>query len=1150
MKSPRAIPDDAWRLQIEASDPAASAFVAANAGSGKTFVLAQRVVRLLLDGTDPAKILCLTFTKAAAANMANRVFTTLATWATLSDAELGERIREFDGKAADAVRRQRARRLFAQALETPGGLKVQTIHAFCTHLLHQFPFEAKVAARFTVLEERAEKELLSRLQLAVLLQAAGDPDSAIGRALATAVAAAADQTFSNVLREAIGKRDIIMRLVEEAGGAENATAALARALGIAPEDTADAIEAAMRKASLVADPSFDDIVAVLEGGSANDRTQARRLREAAAATDARWIDAYFSVFFTGKGSPRKHLATKAITDAFPRLAERLANEQARLPSLIERRRAVIVRDRSAALITLADAVIRRYQEEKNRRGLLDYDDLIDKTLALLTNTAAAWVHYKLDLGIDHVLIDEAQDTSPKQWAILTRLMSEFTAGEGARTASRSVFAVGDEKQSIFSFQGADPKSFAEVRRHFERTHRAAELEFRWLQFKLSFRSGANVLGAVDAVFAPQNLAASITDDEAGLPAHVALPDAAPGQVDIWPLIEPEERPQMDGWDAPFDARSETSPPVLLAKRIAQTVKIWIARGERIGSGALLAPGDILVLVRQRGALFEAIIRALKDAGIPVAGADRLILTEHIAVMDLMALADALLLPGDDLALATVLRSPLFGFSEEQLFTLAWRRSGTLRDALSAKTSDPDFASAAAVLDTLAECARTQTPFAFYAHLLGRGWARARMLSRLGPDASDALDEFLALALSYEQQEAPTVQGFVAWMRAAETEIKRDMDVARGEVRVMTVHGAKGLEADTVILADTLTRPTGPRPPQLLTLPHHERRPGAPDALVWPTRKSEDTEALAQARMAALAATEAEYRRLLYVGMTRAGRRLIVCGAAGRQAPPKGCWYDLVTNGLAGDAIAVRADDGEGEVRRWEKFRKAAVVGAPETPSPEPAPTPQPAWLRLDVPDQPAPPKEVSPSSSPLLDARSAPIEHEALRRGRLIHRLLQSLPDVAPERRPEAALRYLAHAAGALGEAAREAIATEVLTLLGDPVFAPLFVPGSRAEVPIVGLLSRSGRKLRVFGQVDRLAVTKERVLIADYKTNRPAPATLAEVPPAIIAQLALYTAVLTELYPGRELRSAVIWTDGPSLMEISSSAMAEALERIAGMAA
>src|SRR6202008_4066119 len=509
------------------------------------------------------------------------------------------------------------------------------------------------------------------------------------------------------------------------------------------------------------------------------------------------------IFCTDEGNPRKSIVTRAIKDA--RLVELLNAEQGRVCEILERRNAVVCRDRSAALLTVVDAVLRRYAAEKERRGLLDYDDLIDKTLALMNQVDAAWVHYKLDLGIDHVLIDEAQDTSPKQWEIVKRLAAEFTVGEGARPVRRTIFAVGDEKQSIFSFQGAAPGEFAAARLHFQHAHRETEINFMPCRFSHSFRSGANVLGAIDKVFARSEIFASITTDADGI-VHSALPDASPGLVEIWPLIEAEKRPEIEGGAAPFNQVSDENPQMKLAKRIAAQIAALRARGCRAG--------DVLVLVRQRGPLFEAIIRTLKNAGIPVAGADRLVLTEHIAVMDLMVLADALLLPDDDLALATVLKSPLFGFDDVQLFEIAYDRTTSLRAALAGK---PAFAETAARLDALAEAARRDTPFAFYARLLRAQNARRKILARLGSEAADALDEFLNLALAYETSEAPSLQGFIAWLRAATTMVRRDREVAREEVRVMTVHGARGLEAPIVILADTTTRPAGPRDPRLLAL---------------------------------------------------------------------------------------------------------------------------------------------------------------------------------------------------------------------------------------------------------------------------------------------------------------------------------------------
>jgi ATP-dependent helicase/nuclease subunit A len=1135
----RPIPDDVLRLQIETSDPTVSAWVAANAGSGKTYVLAQRVIRLMLAGIEPAKILCLTFTKAAAANMANRVFETLAGWTALDDEALDHAIGRIDGEWPDARRTARARRLFAQALDTPGGLKVQTIHAFCTRLLHQFPFEANVAARFTVLEERAERDLLARLRLEVLLEGAAAPDAALGRALSTAIASAADRTLVEVIDEAIRERDRLIAWIESAGGIAGAVAELCRILGVSPDESRDDLDARLTQSPELAAIEWPAIAKILREGSASDCAQAERLEIAAGATGEARSDAYLSVFVKKSDSvPRSRIATSAIALRHPDLMRRLAAEQDRVIALDERRRAVAARDRTAALLTIADAVIARYRVEKDLRGYLDYDDLIDKTLALLTNVEAAWVHYKLDLGIDHVLIDEAQDTSPKQWEIVKKLTAEFTSGEGARALTRTVFAVGDEKQSIFSFQGAVPDKFAETRIHFQRAHRGGELEFVHREFKHSFRSGPNVLGAVDAVFQDPCVHRSVVADGELFPPHIALPDAAPGLVEIWAPVVADKPREVEGWDAPFDEVSETSPQVRLADRIAATIGSLTGRG--------FGPKDVLILVRQRGPLFETIIRALKNARIPVAGADRLVLTEHIAIMDLMVLADALLLPEDDLALATVLRSPLFGLDDEELFALAWGRAGTLRAALLGRSGERRFAEVIAKLDRLTDAARRDSPFGFYADLLGREGGRRQILARLGSEADDALDEFLNLALAYEAHQAPSLQGFLAWLRAAQTEIKRDMDLVRDEVRVMTVHGAKGLEAPIVILADTTTRPTGPRDPRLLALPAVGLPPGSPDRLVWAATRDTDVGPIREARELARAAAQDEYRRLLYVAMTRAADRLIVCAAQGQNRRPEGCWYDLVQAALSPAATEEPADDGNGVVLRW----RHAVPGGREprvadSRAAEHIDAGIPAWLTHPAPGVAAPARSVSPSRAVAEDdagrrpdaARQA--RSKALARGTLVHRLMQSLPDIPPERREGAAGRFVARHGDVFDAAERDAMLAQVFAILGDPAFAPLFADGSRAEVPLIGRLRRAaGPPLMVSGQVDRLAVTADAVYVADYKTNSPPPRRLEDVPEAYVTQLALYRGLLSQVFPGRPVRALLIWTEIPDLMELPAAAL------------
>jgi ATP-dependent helicase/nuclease subunit A len=1088
------------------------------------------VINLLLDGVEPEKILCITFTKAAAANMAKRVFDTLAEWTTLDDAGLDKAIRERSSVAPDAARRALARRLFAPALDTPGGLKVQTIHAFCTQLLHQFPFEANVAARFNVLDDAEHTQLLEQLTLNVLLEGADAPDGRLGRALAAAMVAAADQTFRDVVREAIAKRGTIMT----AGDRDTALANLSNSLGVDPSDDAAKIEAEYFTGSLIAAAEWPALANTLAQGNKTDIDQARRFAGLKALPDAERVASYLQIFCTGEGTPRKSIVTKAIKDTA--LVERLCREQERICALLDRRRAVACRDRSAALLTIAYEVLERYLKEKERRGLLDYDDLIDKALALLGNVDAAWVHYKLDLGIDHVLIDEAQDTSKKQWQIVVHLTDEFTAGAGARPYKRTIFPVGDEKQSIYSFQNAAPKEFAEMRRYFERRHTGVGLDFVFRELKHSFRSGESILAAVDLVFKSMEMAASVSSDAGGFPPHLALPDALPGAVEVWEPEQPDERREIEGWDAPFDLVNETSPRVKLARRIARHVGGLIARGAA-------KSGDVLVLVRQRGPLFEAIIRALKQEGVAVAGADRLILTEHIAVMDLMALADALLLPQDDLALATVLRSPLFGFSDDELFAIAWDRGRVaLRAALKQRAGEnKKFAEAADRLDELAQEARRETPFAFYAKLLGSGGARKNFLGRLGVEANDALDEFLNLALDYERRDTPSLQGFVAWLRDAQSEVKRDMEIARDEVRVMTVHGAKGLEAPIVILADTMTPPTGPKPPRLLEL--------AGGAVVWAGRKEDDVPSVAAARDAAKSEAENEYRRLLYVAMTRAADRLIICGADGRTKRPERCWYDLVRGPL--DAFLVEEDDGGEKVFRFRKPAAGIVAATASAAAPEKIVRREfPAWLQQSVPTEMPLPVPLAPSSAFDEDisliaptAGSAADRQKALERGRLVHRLMQALPDIPTDRRQDAAERYLANATAGFAPAERAAMAKQVLAILDDKNFAEIFALGSRAEVPIVGRIARAGfGPIPVAGQVDRLTVTGDTILIADYKTDRFVPNKLDEVLP-YVTQLALYRAVLARVFPGKAVRAALLFTDGPKLMEVPAAVMDKALD-------
>jgi ATP-dependent helicase/nuclease subunit A len=907
--------------QAGASDPLVSAWVTANAGSGKTHVLVQRVVRLLLNGVLPSRIFCLTFTKAAAANMAGRVFAMLADWTSLDDDGLAKAVEATGAARPTSEQLAFARRLFARTIETPGGLKIQTIHAFCERLLHLFPFEAEVAAGFRVAEPSEADEMLTDARQEILSALTEE-----GGAEALA-AEAAPEDFEKLLREALGLRTKIAESIAEHGGVAGYRAALARGLGLEHGDDVEAIEARML-AGLGGRTQWPDVAARLFEGSKNDQRLAAHLAAAAEARErTAALESFLSVFFTGEGEPRggaqRKLVTNALAARHPDLQPELQREQDRLETLRERLKAARTLARSVALIDVAHRILARYEREKNLRGVLDFDDLIGRTLALLQGPGAAWVLYKLDYGIDHVLVDEAQDTSAEQWGILTQLVAEFTAGAGARQNARTFFAVGDEKQSIYSFQGAAPGMFDVKRREMAASHASATLDFAGIGLTLSFRSARAILGAVDAIYAIPETWRGVAAGEALAPPHEAFHVALPGLVEVWEPIAGASEPASDNWLMPLDAAQASDPPVALANRIAGEVRRWLAPESRqwvFGKDATTArpmrAGDIMILVRSRGPFFEAMIRALKTVGVRTAGTDRLKLHDHIAVMDLVAAGRAALAPADDLALACALKSPLIGLDDEALIALAPDRPGSLAQALE-DSSEPRFLPARRRLQVWRERARALAPFAFYAQLLGEDGGRKALLSRLGAEAGEAIDEFLAAALAFEQRNPASLTLFLDEIENSAIEIKRDMETQGDSVRVMTVHAAKGLEASVVILPDTCFGLSGRHDPKLFELTD----PGgvAAPLIAWSPRAGDDPQCLADARAASSEAAAGEHRRLLYVALTRAAERLVICGYHGARGRGRDCWYDMVRAGLEAALGAAPAP--------WDRLETVWRIGA-------------------------------------------------------------------------------------------------------------------------------------------------------------------------------------------------------------------------------
>ncbi|WP_114951318.1 double-strand break repair helicase AddA [Sphingosinicella terrae] len=1145
--------------QRRASDPVDHAALSASAGTGKTHVLTARVLRLLLAGVGPSSILCLTFTKAGAAEMAERIHARLAHWVRLKDAELGRELLAL-GEDPGLETRERARTLFARVLEaTGGGLRIQTIHAFAQSLLAAFPAEAGLVPGFRPLEGREEQQL-ARAALADLL------------------VRAEDQGDLGLVRDI---QALSLRLGE--GGAESFLLACARAPeAMVPLGPREGIESRLRHVFDLPVGDVDELIAHACGGSPGlgiDPDTVHRIERlnrewgtskgleragwcerwlaATPAERSELLDKLHAVWARGDGGLRSFAKGQAPQDdRYAELATAAFECCGRLLAL--RTRAAMVAGLAAGL-RAGQAFAAAYDEAKRAAGLVDFDDLIRWAETLLTTPGMGdWVRYKLDQQTDHILVDEAQDTNARQWSIVAALAEEFFSGEGASSRPRTIFTVGDFKQAIFSFQGTDPREFERARSRFSAFAQALRGEAerlrdegRWdrhrplppgfldLSVDRSYRSSPQILTVVDRVLE------SLGPDALGLPkapnAHESHYPDRPGSVTLWlPMSDETGEPEVGPAGFSGDPGEEgwiNDTVRRYAGSLARQIRSWLDHPFQLHSrGRPLRPEDILILVRRRGDLASLLVARLHAEGVPVAGVDRLLLSAPLAVQDLLAAARFAVQPLDDLNLAGLLVSPLFGWSQDRLHAVAAGRTGALWPQLREhRATHPETLAGLQAILAMADYA---TPHLFFETMLsGPLDGRRKLIGRLGSEARDPIEELLSSALEFESGGTPSLQAFLDWFARGDVEIVRDPSGPQDAVRVMTVHGSKGLQAPVLILADACADPdrsrSGPGG-RFGTLRLGEDGPEIP---VFRPRKEELAEPIKSQLEAKDRVDREEHWRLLYVGLTRAEERLYVGGTLGlrdRDGPPQASWFRAVEEALVSLGSDWSPHERWGREMRFGSGEGAGRAPRPATPAVPAAPLPE--WLHRPAPEEERPPRPLAPSAIGEDDVPyppPGPEQRHAAERGRLLHRLFERIGGIDPAGRAERADRWLERSAGVADPSLRTAIVRDVLRVVEDPQFAELFGPDSLAEAPLAAVI---GRGIVVSGTVDRLVVGTKRVLIADFKTGRKVPAVLAEIPPAHLRQMAAYRAALQVVFPGREVEAALLYTAGPVLHRLPDS--------------
>ena len=848
-------------MRTKAILPEFSAFVSASAGTGKTKILIDRLLNLLLANNKPGKILCLAFTKAAAAEILSRINQKLAEFATCTKEHLETELYSLGFKELSEEIKYKARILFIELLDEAEPLNIQTIHSFCQQLLLKFPFESELGLNFSLLNENKTSLLITEakdifLNNISLYEKAEEAVSYLSWHIK-------EYSFNELLEEIIANRESLDNFFSLHLSLEKAINS------IYPEriDEEQVIKEFIDNISI----NHEDLEKLYIGGK-TDISIAEKITKFISLSEKSKImllNDYLGCFLTLTGDPTKSVLGKKIITTYPEVANIFENEQARAYKFNKFIKNTKALNLTNYFIIISYHIRKIYEQLKKQANAVDYDDLINLTLRLINNSEhAQWINYRLNGGIEHILIDEAQDNSSKQWEIINKISENFFDNEENQ---KSIFIVGDSKQSIFSFQGAKPELFNQM-------NKSLSDKVVRVQLNTSYRSGKTILELVDKIFNQDHLLHLVTDIEPIIEHRAHKSSNA--KVELWPLIIEDEKEEIKEWVLPSDFKKNKyiTASEKLANNIAERIR------QDLDNKVISTAGDVLVLTRRRGTFINHLISALRKLNIPSSGIDRLKLLEHPIILDIISLTNFLLCSNDDLNLAITLKSPIFSITEDELLKLCYNRESSLWNELKKSSSHIKIVE---LIENLQKLSKNKHPFEFYFYIFESLSFRQYFKGKNYLETDDIIDSFLDLVKEYQNDNIPSLQLCLNFINNTKTEIKRDLSQTKDQVRIMTIHNSKGLQAKTIFLTDTTSLPSNKD--SIIWLNKHQ--------LLWPGKEKYYPDIAKTAKKEKQQQEYSEYIRLLYVALTRAEDNIIICGTAKNQNISNECWYKIIEKAI-------------------------------------------------------------------------------------------------------------------------------------------------------------------------------------------------------------------------------------------------------------